>query len=93
MSMFLDKVAAAIFAAGEDGVDAESAFNSMDAAIKERYRLRARAAIQAMREPSKAMIEVGQLPPSRLIGITHLSAESLLARWTSMVDMATKEQT
>lgn len=56
MSEMIEKIARAICDAGRED---DPQFDLMSAQVKESYRHEARAAIEAMREPSKAMVEAG----------------------------------
>lgn len=98
MSEMVERVARALAAAEfyqfpETDKFIEANWHQFAPELAERYRIRARAAIAAMREPTEVMVEAGYQPsgfePSD-VGVSHEDASDL---YQAMIDAALAEET
>jgi hypothetical protein len=75
----------------DDGYSEETSIRSADGEMSKNFRLQARAAIEAMREPTSEMCTAGHVAMENFTAqIEHRAITPII--WHSMIDAATQEK-
>lgn len=92
MNDMIERVAEALWSADAERCHSKrrEPWSDVSESVKDDWRFNARAAIQAMREPTDEMVSSGQ-SAGQSVQPTYLTAESTIERWQAMVDTALSE--